>query len=377
MAQLSILVVDDEPGIRSGVLRILENFKVSYPFMDDDFDFEVQEAATGEEAVSMLLERDFDILLLDNKLPGIQGVEVLEFINKNQIDVVVIMITSYASLDLAVRATRQGAYDFVPKPFTPKEIRATIETVTKQLFLKRMTQRMNLEGRKIRFQFLSVLSHELKTPLNTVEGYLRMMQEKKAGEYIADYLEMIDRSLFRIQSMRNLIMDMLDLTRLESGKKNRVVEPVVLGEIARLSIDAFQAMSIQKSVEIYLNCPQKVSVKADKKEMEIVFNNLISNAIKYNKDGGRVDVNIGMEQNLVVIRISDTGIGMKPEDMTNLFEDFVRIKTEETRDISGSGLGLSIVKKILDVYGATIQVQSKPKEGSTFSIFFPVDSKYL
>jgi len=377
MAQLSILVVDDEPGIRSGVLRILENFKVSYPFMDDDFDFEVQEAATGEEAVSMLLERDFDILLLDNKLPGIQGVEVLEFINKNQIDVVVIMITSYASLDLAVRATRQGAYDFVPKPFTPKEIRATIETVTKQLFLKRMTQRMNLEGRKIRFQFLSVLSHELKTPLNTVEGYLRMMQEKKAGEYIADYLEMIDRSLFRIQSMRNLIMDMLDLTRLESGKKNRVVEPVVLGEIARLSIDAFQAMSIQKSVEIYLNCPQKVSVKADKKEMEIVFNNLISNAIKYNKDGGRVDVNIGMEQNLVVIRISDTGIGMKPEDMTNLFEDFVRIKTEETRDISGSGLGLSIVKKILDVYGATIHVQSKPKEGSTFSIFFPVETKYL
>ncbi|HAJ99038.1 MAG TPA: hypothetical protein DCM62_03340 [Bacteroidales bacterium] len=240
-----------------------------------------------------------------------------------------------------------------------------------------MTQRMNLEGRKIRFQFLSVLSHELKTPLNTVEGYLRMMQEKKAGEYIADYLEMIDRSLFRIQSMRNLIMDMLDLTRLESGKKNRVVEPVVLGEIARLSIDAFQAMSIQKSVEIYLNCPQKVSVKADKKEMEIVFNNLISNAIKYNKDGGRVDVNIGMEQNLVVIRISDTGIGMKPEDMTNLFEDFVRIKTEETRDISGSGLGLSIVKKILDVYGATIHVQSKPKEGSTFSIFFPVETKYL
>jgi len=377
MAQLSILVVDDEPGIRSGVVRILENFKVSYPFMDDDFDFEVQEAATGEEAVSMLLERDYDILLLDNKLPGIQGVEVLEFINKNQIDVVVIMITSYASLDLAVRATRQGAYDFVPKPFTPKEIRATIETVTKQLFLKRMTQRMNLEGRKIRFQFLSVLSHELKTPLNTVEGYLRMMQEKKAGEYIADYLEMIDRSLFRIQSMRNLIMDMLDLTRLESGKKNRVVEPVVLGEIARLSIDAFQAMSIQKSVEIYLNCPQKVSVKADKKEMEIVFNNLISNAIKYNKNGGRVDVNIGMEQNLVVIRISDTGIGMKPEDMTNLFEDFVRIKTEETRDISGSGLGLSIVKKILDVYGATIHVQSKPKEGSTFSIFFPVETKYL
>ena len=376
MAKLSILVVDDEPGIRSGVTRILENFQVSYPFMDEDFEFEVLEASTGEDAIKLLLSRELDILLLDNKLPGIQGVEVLEFISKNQIDVVVIMITSYASLELAVRATRQGAYDFVPKPFTPKELRSTIETVTKQLFLKRMTRKMNLEGRQVRFQFLSVLSHELKAPLNTVEGYLRMMQEKKSGEFIADYLEMIDRSLFRIQGMRNLIMDMLDLTRLESGKKSRAIEPVKISEIARLSIDAFQPMSIQKSVEMYLNCQQEAIIMADKKEIEIALNNLISNAIKYNKDGGRVDVNIGIENNHAIIKVSDTGIGMRPEDVNRLFEDFVRIRTDETRDISGSGLGLSIVKKILDVYGATIQVESQPGEGSSFSIIFPEIKSY-
>jgi len=376
MAKLSILVVDDEPGIRSGVTRILENFQVSYPFMDEDFEFEVLEASTGEDAIKLLLSRELDILLLDNKLPGIQGVEVLEFISKNQIDVVVIMITSYASLELAVRATRQGAYDFVPKPFTPKELRSTIETVTKQLFLKRMTRKMNLEGRQVRFQFLSVLSHELKAPLNTVEGYLRMMQEKKSGEFIADYLEMIDRSLFRIQGMRNLIMDMLDLTRLESGKKSRAIEPVKISEIARLSMDAFQPMSIQKSVEMYLNCQQEAIIMADKKEIEIALNNLISNAIKYNKDGGRVDVNIGIENNHAIIKVSDTGIGMRPEDVNRLFEDFVRIRTDETRDISGSGLGLSIVKKILDVYGATIQVESQPGEGSSFSIIFPEIKSY-
>jgi len=344
--------------------------------MDEDFEFEVLEASTGEDAIKLLLSRELDILLLDNKLPGIQGVEVLEFISKNQIDVVVIMITSYASLELAVRATRQGAYDFVPKPFTPKELRSTIETVTKQLFLKRMTRKMNLEGRQVRFQFLSVLSHELKAPLNTVEGYLRMMQEKKSGEFIADYLEMIDRSLFRIQGMRNLIMDMLDLTRLESGKKSRAIEPVKISEIARLSMDAFQPMSIQKSVEMYLNCQQEAIIMADKKEIEIALNNLISNAIKYNKDGGRVDVNIGIENNHAIIKVSDTGIGMRPEDVNRLFEDFVRIRTDETRDISGSGLGLSIVKKILDVYGATIQVESQPGEGSSFSIIFPEIKSY-
>ncbi|HSV87080.1 MAG TPA: ATP-binding protein [Bacteroidales bacterium] len=372
MAKLAIMVVDDEPGIRSGVTRILENFSVSFPFMDEDFDFEVTEVSTGEEAINQLLNRQFDIVLLDNKLPGIQGVDVLDFISNKQIEVIVVMITSYASLDLAVRATRQGAFDFVPKPFTPKELRANLENITKHLFLKRMTQKMNLEGRHARFQFLSVLSHELKAPINAIEGYLKMMQEKKAGEYISGYMEMIDRALMRLQSMRNLILDMLDLTRIESGKKSRFVEPILLCEIAQQCIDTFQPLSIQKGIEIYLNCVQEIMVNSDKKEMEIVFNNLISNAIKYNKEGGRVDVNLGVEQNNAVIKVTDTGIGMKPDDLGKLFEDFVRIKSEETRHISGSGLGLSIVKKILDFYGAIIQVDSTPGEGSSFVIYFPM-----
>lgn len=372
MAKLAIMVVDDEPGIRSGISRILENFSVSYPFMDEDFEFDVTEVSTGEEAINLLVDKPFDIVLLDNKLPGIQGVDVLEFINKKQLEVIVVMITSYASLDLAVRATRQGAYDFVPKPFTPKELRSNIENITKHLFLKRMTMKMNLEGRHAKFQFLSILSHELKAPINAIEGYLQMMQEKKSGEYISGYMEMIDRALLRLQGMRNLILDMLDLTRIETGKKSRLVEPALIGEIAQQVIEAFQPLSIQKGIEIYLNCAQKVEVLSDKKEMEIVFNNLISNAIKYNKEGGRVDIYVGVEKNQAVVKVSDTGIGMKPEDVDQLFEDFVRIKSEETRHISGSGLGLSIVKKILDFYEANIQVDSIPGEGSSFIIYFPI-----
>lgn len=374
MGKLNLLVVDDEPGIRSGVIRILENFSVSYPFMDEDFDYNVVEAPTGEDALELLIGQAFDIVLLDNKLPGIQGIEVLEFINKKQLDVVVVMITSYASLDLAVKATRKGAYDFVPKPFTPKELRATVETITKQLFLRRMTKKLNVEGKQIRFQFLSVLSHELKAPINAIEGYLKMMQEKKAGDRIDDYMEMIDRSLFRIQSMRNLIMDMLDFTRIESGKKTRNIESIMLCEVAQQCIDSFQPLSIQKGIDIYLNCGTKVPIRADLQEIEIVLNNLISNAIKYNKEGGRVDVSLGQEENNAIIRLEDTGIGMNADDLDKLFEDFVRIKTEETKNISGSGLGLSIVKKILDLYGATIKVESTPGEGSSFTVMFPIEN---
>lgn len=370
MGKLNLLVVDDEPGIRSGVIRILENFTVSYPFMDEDFDFVVEAVETGEEAITILDSKQVDIVLLDNKLPGIQGIDVLEYINKKEFDIVVVMITSYASLDLAVKATRKGAYDFVPKPFTPKELRASIETITKHLFLRRMTTKLKTEGKQIRFQFLSVLSHELKAPLNAIEGYLRMMQEKKAGENIHDYMDMIDRSLFRVQGMRNLIMDMLDFTKIESGKKTRNIEPLLLCEITRQCIDSFQPLAIHKDVDLYLNCPGKISIQADRQEMEIVMNNLISNAIKYNKQGGRVDVNLNKEGKDVIVSVEDTGIGMKAEDIEKLFEDFVRIKSEQTKHISGSGLGLSIVRKVLDMYGARISVSSLPEKGSCFTVIF-------
>ena len=373
MGKLNLLVVDDEPGIRSGVVRILENFTVSYPFMDEDFEFIVEATETGEEAIEVLDNKHIDIVLLDNKLPGIQGIDVLEYINKKEFDIVVVMITSYASLDLAVKATRQGAYDFVPKPFTPKELRASVETITKQLFLRRMTTKLKTEGKQIRFQFLSVLSHELKAPLNALEGYLQMMQNKKAGEHIQDYMDMIDRSLFRIQGMRNLIMDLLDFTKIESGKKSRNIEKVYLCEITRQSIDSFQPLSIHKDVDLYLNCPGKIAIQADRQEMEIVLNNLISNAIKYNKQGGRVDVNLRKEGSTIVLSVEDTGIGMKPEDTAKLFGDFVRIKSEQTKHISGSGLGLSIVKKILDMYHAKITVNSIPEKGSCFTVSFNQD----
>lgn len=372
MGKLNLLVVDDEPGIRSGVKRILESFSVSYPFMDEDFDFDVVEAETGEEAIELLDNYMFDIALLDNKLPGIQGVEVLDYINENAIEVVVVMITSYASLDLAVKATRSGAYDFVPKPFTPKELRNCIENISKQLFLRRMTQKLQAEGKHVRFQFLSMLSHELKSPLNAVEGYLKLMQQKRNGEKMDDYNDMIKRSLSRIDDMRTLIIDLLDFTRIESGKKQRNIKDLLLCDIATGCIDLVQPICIQKDIDIHVNCNSSVTIAADKQELEIVLNNLLSNAAKYNKNGGRIDVNISKEENgNTIISVADTGIGMEKSDIEKLFDDFVRIKSEQTKNISGTGLGLSLVKKIAALYDAEIKVDSIPNEGSTFTIIFP------
>lgn len=371
MAVLKVLVIDDEPGIRSGVTRILSNFHVNYPFMDEDYTFEVKEAATGEDGISMIEKENPDILLLDNKLPGIQGVEVLEYIRNQKYDTVVAMITSYASLDVALKAHKFGATDFIPKPFTPQELKSSIENITKQQYLKRITHRMNQEGKKIRYQFLSVLSHELKAPLNAVEGYLRMMQEKQMGENICDYDTAVERSLQRIQGMRNLIMDLLDFTKIRLERKDEKIEPVNLSDIASGAIITVQPYAIQMEVTVKLEVKSDAVIMADPTDMEIIFNNLVSNSVKYNKTGGKAEIIIDGDENNVVVYFSDTGIGITESDKDNLFTEFVRIKNERTKNISGSGLGLSIVKKVIELYNGTISVESTPDVGTTFIVRLP------
>jgi two-component system, sensor histidine kinase and response regulator len=374
MEKLTILIVDDELGIQLGIKRVLQNFIVSFPFHDEDFEYELLETGTGEEAVSIIEKNKVDIVLLDNKLPGIEGIEVLEYIKEKEYDIAVIMITSYASIDLAVKATNNGAFNFVPKPFNQAELKVAVENATKHLFLKRMTKKMTDEHKEIRFKFLSVLSHELKSPINAVEGYLRIMQEKQLGEEIASYQTMIDRCLLRIEGMRNLIMDMLDFTRVESGKKVRKTESIDIVKIAQTAVDSVAPLAVQKSIGIVTKFPQSIIYKGDSGEFEIIFNNLLSNAVKYNKENGNVDFYIQQNDSKLIIRVEDTGIGMSKEDTANLFKEFMRVKNEKTREITGTGLGLSILKKVVELNNGKIEVDSEPGVGTTFLIEIPIPS---
>lgn len=373
MTILKVLVVDDEPGIRSGVNRIMRNFHVDYPFMDEHVSFEVLEAESGEAGIE-IIETDMpDIMLLDNKLPGIQGIEVLEYVRKHNYNIVVVMITSYASLDLAVNATRHGAHDFIPKPFTPQELRSSLENITKKIFLKKMTKEMGDEGRQIRFRFLSVLSHELKAPLNAIEGYLNMINEKQFGEHIADYDQIINRSLDRVKGMRTLILDMLDLTRIETEEKKRTMVNCNLVTIAKSAIDTMKPLAIQMDIDLQLISNDTIPILADCTEMEIIFNNLISNAVKYNKQNGIVKCELASTNDHVTIIVTDSGIGMNASDINTIYDDFVRIKNEKTRKISGSGLGLSIVKNLVNKYQGKITLESVPDTGSVFTVTLPTN----
>ena len=365
---LKVLIVDDEDGMRSGIRRSLRKFTAE---TDDGqtIGLELDEASSGEDAIVKMAQCSPDLLLLDNKMGGISGLEVLEWTDEHCPDMMVIMITAYASIESAITATKQGAYDFLPKPFTPGELKVSLRQAALHLLALRQAKELESEKRKVRFQFISVLAHELKAPLGAIEGYLYLLRDGTGVDDPAVYARVVERSLIRLSGMRKLIYDLLDLTRLESGQKKRELADTDLIDVAEMSIETMKPDADNRGIEISINASaQKIILNGDRNEFEIIFNNLISNAVKYNKDNGSVDVNITETDDCIKIAVSDTGIGMSAEEVEKLFGEFVRIKNDKTRNILGSGLGLSIMRKTAAIYGGDVSVVSVPDQGTTFTV---------
>lgn len=365
----NVLVVDDEPGIRIGVARVLQNFSIELTEVDCKVSFTVDTVNSAEEAIEKIKTKPPHILLLDNKLPGMSGLEALEkIVAMKLLETYTVIITAYASIETAVKATKHGAYDFLPKPFTPTDLKSTIHKVVKQLIIERKARELEEEKKRMRFEFISLLAHELKAPLNAVDGYLRILKDMNMNDNPQLCQDLLERCLIRNDYMRKMINDLLDLTRIESGQKKRDIMEVNLNELAKLAIETSLVEAQKRNITITLHAEEPVIIRADRDEMIIILNNLISNAVKYNKDNGKVDIYLQKEHNKIIIKVSDTGIGMTPEECAKLFQDFVRIRNKKTESILGSGLGLSTVKKLAQIYGGDVSVHSVPDEGSTFTV---------
>jgi len=301
-------------------------------------------------------------------MPGISGLEVLDHIARTTTDMLTIMITAYASLETAVTATKRGAYDFLAKPFTPDELKAAIRKAAHRIILGKQARKLAEEKRQVRFQFIRVLGHELKAPLGAVEGYLQMLQDRVLGDDLGAYAEVLQRSMVRLHGMHKLIADLLDLTHIESGQRQRDLRERDVREAARAVLETLQAEADARQVTLTLHADAPVPTVADRSELEMILSNLVSNAIKYNRHGGRVDVTLSKTDGKTVMAVADTGIGMTEEETQKLFGEFVRIRNEKTASILGSGLGLSIIRKLALLYGGEVRVESRPDVGSTFTV---------
>ncbi len=365
MEMLNLLIVDDEVGMGLAVQRALRDYTIRVREIEIDVGFRVDHTETGERALEIINSSPPDILLLDHKLPGVSGLDILSHLAEHQYDLLTVMITAYASLENAILATKRGAYDFLAKPFTPDELKSSVYRTAKHLMLQRQARRLSREKRQVRFEFISVLAHELKAPLAAVEQYLSILDGDLGT---GTEKQMVERSLSRIRGMRKLILDLLDLTRIESGQRKREVKLLNLKELAAACIESFQVEAEGRGIGIALHVSQEPTLMGDRWEIETILNNLISNGIKYNRDGGRVDVRIAANPEQVKIAVSDTGIGISEEEAKGLFREFGRIRNDATESIAGSGLGLSTVKKIAALYKGDVALIGTQGEGSTFEV---------
>jgi len=482
-----VLIVDDEKGLRVGAQRLLTGEG-----------YEVTTAENGTDAVRLGTEAEFDLAVIDLKMPDLDGLEVLQQIKEKFPNTVCFIATAFASYETAVEATRLGAHSYIPKPFSPEELLSNLkdgyqrrlvnleaekwkkereESLLEVAFEKtRMNiivnsiadgvlvvnkdglavlhnpaalrflelQRISVEEyildklrpeilemfkkfideennehksytvqielkpnreffieatasavrhpgnnlagvvivfkditelkkiELIKSQFVSMVSHELKAPIAAVYGFLKLFNDDSiplTPEQRKDYQ---NRSMIRLDGLLTMVNDLLDISRMEMQTVHREIKRVCIHEVIATILELFQIDINKKGIHVIFDQDEyKQCIKADSDEITRLFTNLISNAIKYNREQGTITIKLSLSDDYLLATIKDSGIGLKPEEKNKLFTEFFRAKNDKTKNISGTGLGLSIVKRIVDSYSGKIEVESDYGEGTTFKVFLP------
>ena len=484
----NILVVDDEKIIRDGCVKILSKEG-----------WTVQTASRGEEGLVLMKEASPDLLLLDLKMPGMSGMEVLQQAKSTYPDLLIVVITGYATVESAVEAMKAGAYDFIPKPFTPDQLRIVVHRALEKKTLQREAELLRREREKglrqiadekskiktiiysmadgvlvtdqeghvvlhnpaavkmlrmrtlpafgkplrecfdsgclddlvrkiiqvskegssavsqevamgemalmahmatvrseegevlgvvtvlrdismlkaierMKSDFVAMVSHELRAPLTSVEQQLSVVLAGIIGEVNERQKEMLGRAKERTHALLTLINDLLDLSKIEAGFVVQQKEPTQITELLEKVIELLGHEAEKKNISLQLSCSEELpQVMADRGNMEEVFINLVSNGIKYTSEGGSVSLYARIEGSHLCVEVVDTGIGISAEDLPRIFDKFYRVKNTQTRKIMGTGLGLPIVKGIVEAHLGSIDVQSQPGIGSKFRVYLPLE----
>lgn len=360
-----ILIIDDEASIRDSCKQALEKQGN-----------QVTSAENGDLGLQLFREFKPDVVLLDLKMPGREGIKVLEELERTYPNVVKIVITGFATLSSAIDAIKKGAYDFIPKPFTPDEIRLIVSRGMERRRLLLEREALRKEQEQLRRNMISLVSHELRAPLAATVQYLEVILEGITGNISQELKELISSCDKRLKEMLELVGKWMSLATFDPEKMAANFQDVHLSEVAQKSIVFWKPLAAEKQVRITLDCSENLApIKGSELSLAEILNNLINNAIKYNKQGGRVEVKIyELEQN-VCLRVQDNGLGIDEEHLPRIFDEFYRVDGRRNAPVKGFGLGLSIVKKLVDSHGGLIDVESRAGKGTTFSICFPKSKK--
>jgi signal transduction histidine kinase len=322
-------------------------------------------------------------------LPDGRGINLLGPILERDPDTIAVVITGYATVELAVDAIQHGAYNFISKPFTAnmllitvnqglekrqlsldsKRMRALEQEANELALAKEQAERLN----EFKSDFATMVAHELRSPVSGVQSLVRIMLRGMAGELSAQQAELLGRVNTRLDFLLMLINDLLTLAASKSLESEVPLEPVSLEKVLRGVIERHneQAQEKQISLETTLSDPA-IRVCATEEGLDTVLRNLLSNAIKYTPSQGKVQVLVDQEGDTARIRVMDTGIGIAAEEIPHIGEEFFRSKEVHQKGIIGTGLGMSIVKQFVERFGGQIHIDSQPGQGTTITITLPV-----
>jgi two-component system phosphate regulon sensor histidine kinase PhoR len=216
------------------------------------------------------------------------------------------------------------------------------------------------------------VAHEIRSPLSTVLSQIKILTDGLAGEIGTKQADILGKISRKVEGLVELTNELLDLSRIEAGLIVQDKQQVQIMHILDSLVGFMQARAKEKNISLTLKKADLPPINADGKSMEEVFSNLITNAINYTPEGGKITIAEKVSGDFLQIRISDTGYGIPPDELPRIFERFYRVKNEKTRNIVGTGLGLPIVKSIVEAHNGTIRAESKEGVGSTFSVRLPI-----
>jgi len=362
-----VLVIDDEESMRDSCGQILAKEGLH-----------AEDAENGHLGLKKIEDIKPDVVLIDLKMPCISGVEVLERAREIDPNIIPIVITGYATVESAVDAMKKGAYDFLPKPFTPEELRIIIRRGLEKRKLIQEAESLKREKKLIEENFITMVSHQMRSPLVAIVQYFEVILAGIVGEVEPKQKEMILKAKDRLEALLDLINDWLNVARMNRGQIVEKFKPLSLKKLISKLIEFMQPIAQENDVNLeFSSLSGSDLVLGDEETLEQVFSNLINNAIKYNKLKGSVKIFIKENKDYVAAKVEDTGIGIAKENLPLIFDQFFRVSRSESKKSKGSGLGLTIAKKIVEAHGGSIQVFSELGKGSTFSVLLPKADKKL
>lgn len=396
--KVNILLVDDRPENLLALEAILDGLGQN-----------LLKASSGEEALKCLLKQEVALILLDVQMPGLSGLETAELIKAREKTrhIPIIFLTAINKEDRFVfEGYSVGAVDYLFKPFNPVVLRSKVavfvdlyrknqqikeqaealarsnrEATRQKALTEERNQALEAANEQLRQadrykdEFLSVLSHELRTPINAITGFGSILDDEVPGPLTDEQHHYLKKMLSGADVLLSLINDLLDMSRIQAGKFVLSPRPMDFGAVVQEVIENIRPLAERKRHEIVIEIePELPTFSADDQRVAQILVNLLSNAIKFTPDEGHLKVRALRDEDYLFCEVSDTGIGIHEADLPKLFQRFTQLDSSSTREAGGTGLGLAITKTLIESHGGTLGVQSEKGKGSRFWFRLPMRS---